>query len=157
MKKKTFPFSLGRRKEVFLRRLHTKKLWAVLVRLSSEGGDGAQKKGFPLSCPTSDAEKSTWACVCSRKFTKELNCVYKSDNCWETKSFMVEFLLLFIFLLAFFAFFSSFSVNLDNFFSMWFSHRIFCNRIREAMRSNFLFSCDMMVGKRREASDGYSE
>lgn len=47
-----------------------------------------------------DRKNHSSLCAAAKKHrlarkAKELNCVYKSDNCWETKSFMVEFLALY--------------------------------------------------------------
>lgn len=87
-------------------------------------------------------KKNDFSSVCAAKNSraKELNCVYKSDNCWETKSFMVEFLTLY------FPFFLS-----KESFLCDFSHNIVTEK------HNFLFACDMMVGKeetRKIISDG---
>lgn len=50
---------------------------------------------FPFWLTTSNNITSPTLVCASKKWNeKELNCVYKSDNCWETKSFMVEFLTL---------------------------------------------------------------
>lgn len=116
----------------------------ALVQLRSGRGDVGGQKGFLLSClalSNSTKKRTLQFSVCSQNSrVKELNCVYKSDNCWETKSFMVEFLTLY------FPFLSS----CKNRFYVIFSQ--YCNG-----EHNFLFACDMMVGKeetREIISDG---
>lgn len=60
----------------------------------------ATEKGFFRVQPN---KKCSVLCVQSESLSwrtqkpEELNCVYKSDNCWETKSFTVEFLTLYFF------------------------------------------------------------
>lgn len=121
--------------------------------LKSKRGDGEGKeKRFLSTCPTAQKKMKTrfQLCVCSqnlaehKKKSEELNCVYKSDNCWETKSFMVEFLTLSVFF-SFPLFCLLFREGI--FLCDFFSPNI-CNRTRESIGGkNFLFSCDTMVWK----------
>lgn len=85
-----------------------------------------------------------------RREAKELNCVYKSDNCWETKSFMVEFLTLYFpsFLCS-----SSFSSSQRIVF-MWFS-RNFVTENEKRFEATFFPPVTWRSGKKRkEISDG---
>lgn len=102
-------------KEEFHLQWDEKESVRVWVQLKSEEGDGEGNWERFFSCPSE--QKSSVLCVQSESLSwrtqkpEELNCVYKSDNCWETKSFTVEFLTLYFF----FSFFLLFVENESRF------------------------------------------
>lgn len=86
-------------KEEFHLQWDEKESVRVWVQLKSEEGDGEGNWERFFSCPTEQKKFSAVCAVGEHRTQKpeELNCVYKSDNCWETKSFTVEFLTLYFF------------------------------------------------------------
>lgn len=86
-------------KEEFHLQWDEKESVRVWVQLKSEEGDG--EGNWERFFRVHSNKKSSVLCVQSESLSwrtqkpEELNCVYKSDNCWETKSFTVEFLTLY--------------------------------------------------------------
>lgn len=150
--RKTFPFSLGRRKKKFSRDdflfdpVQETKLWVSSDWEVEEVTSGAKR--FFNESRIAQRKKSRPLCVqpklSERREAKELNCVYKSDNCWETKSFMVEFLTLYF---PFFSLISSAFLLEKSLFFCDFPHNIVTEYEKKRSEATFFSPVTWWLGK----------